>query len=81
MYNYSKKDLERMTTETGFIRDNLEKVLRLCDVLQYFNENPLFTERLALKGGTAVNLTVFNFPIYAYQKIYAQSPHEKSSFS
>ncbi|KAA6301881.1 MAG: hypothetical protein EZS26_001884 [Candidatus Ordinivivax streblomastigis] len=62
MYNYSKKDLERIASETGFIRDNLEKVFRLCDVLQYLNENPLLSEHLALKGGTAINLTVFNLP-------------------
>jgi hypothetical protein len=25
LYNYSKKDLDKAATETGFIRDNLEK--------------------------------------------------------
>jgi len=62
MYNYSKSDLERMASETNFIRDNLEKILRLCDILRHLNENPLFAEYLALKGGTAINLTVFKLP-------------------
>ncbi len=62
MYNYTKKDLDKIAVETGFIRDNLEKVFRLCGVLQYLNENRLFAEYLALKGGTAINLTVFNMP-------------------
>ncbi|MDL2263004.1 nucleotidyl transferase AbiEii/AbiGii toxin family protein [Bacteroidales bacterium OttesenSCG-928-I21] len=62
MYNYSKNDLERIASNTDFIRDSLEKVLRLCDVLKHLNENPLFVEHLALKGGTAINLTVFNLP-------------------
>jgi predicted nucleotidyltransferase component of viral defense system len=62
MYNYSKTDLERIASGTDFIRDNLEKVFRLCDVLKHLNENPLFAEHLALKGGTAINLTVFNLP-------------------
>ena len=62
MYNYSKNDLERIASGTDFIRDNLEKAFRLCDILKYINENPLFGEHLALKGGTAINLTIFNLP-------------------
>lgn len=62
MYNYSKTDLERIASSTDFIRDNLEKVFRLCDILKHLNENPLFAEHLALKGGTAINLTVFYLP-------------------
>jgi len=62
MYNYAKKDLDKLAVETGFIRDNMEKVIRLCEILQYLNENQLFAEHLALKGGTAINLTVFNVP-------------------
>ena len=59
---YSKNDLERIAKESGFIRDNLEKIIRLVDVLNYFNTNTLLSSRLALKGGTAINLTVFNLP-------------------
>ena len=62
MYNYTKKDLDKVATETGFIRDNLEKIFRLCEILQYLNKNQLFAEHLALKGGTAINLTVFDMP-------------------
>lgn len=59
---YSKTDLDKIAKESGFIRDNLEKVVRLVDVLNYFNTNPLLSNTLALKGGTAINLTVFNLP-------------------
>lgn len=62
MYNYSKNDLERLSAGTDFIRDNLEKIFRLCDILRQLNENPLFADTLALKGGTAINLTIFNLP-------------------
>ena len=62
MYNYSKSDLVKVANETGFIRDNLEKVFRLCDILEYLNINPLFAGHLALKGGTSINLTVFSLP-------------------
>jgi len=60
MYNYSKKDLDVIATETGFIRNNLEKMFRLTDILEYLNHDSLMTEHLVLKGGTAINLTVFN---------------------
>lgn len=59
---YSKSDLERVAKESGFIRDNLEKIVRLVDILNYFNMNPILSSQLALKGGTAINLTVFNLP-------------------
>ena len=62
MYNYSKDFFDKISTETGFIRDNLEKVFRLCEVLQYLNESRMFAECLVLKGGTAINMTVFDLP-------------------
>ncbi len=62
MYKYDKHYFDKRASETGFIRDNLEKVYRLADVLQYINTNPLHKNCLALKGGTAINLTVFNMP-------------------
>ena len=62
MYNYSKNFLDRIATETGFIRDPLEKVFRLCDILQFLNAHSTTNECLALKGGTAINLTIFNLP-------------------
>jgi len=58
--NYNKTYLERKAKNMGFIRDTLEKVLRLADILEYLNTNPLLSETLALKGGTAINLTIFN---------------------
>ena len=62
MYRYDKSYFEKQAKETGFIRDNLEKVYRLVDILEYINQNPLLKDSLALKGGTAINLTVFNMP-------------------
>jgi predicted nucleotidyltransferase component of viral defense system len=62
MSSYSKTNLDVIAKKSGFIRDNLEKVIRLIDILHYFNTNPLLLSKLALKGGTAINLTVFNLP-------------------
>lgn len=60
--NYDIIYLGKKAEELGFIRDTLEKVTRLADILEYFNTNPLLQESLALKGGTAINLTIFNLP-------------------
>lgn len=59
---YNKNDMARMAGETQFLRDNLEKVLRLTDVLRFMSENAKLRDRLVLKGGTAINLTVFAMP-------------------
>ncbi|MDD4694288.1 MAG: nucleotidyl transferase AbiEii/AbiGii toxin family protein [Firmicutes bacterium] len=62
MSNYDVAYLGKRAQELGFIRDTLEKVYRLADILEYLNTNPLLKESLALKGGTAINLTIFNLP-------------------
>lgn len=51
LYKYDKGYFDKRASETGFIRDNIEKVYRLGDVLEYLNRNPLHRDRLALKGG------------------------------
>jgi hypothetical protein len=37
----------------------LEKVIHLLNLLEGFNRHPFLKERLALKGGTALNLFLF----------------------
>ena len=46
----------------GFVRDTLEKVCRLTDVLKFMEEDDLLAKSIALKGGTAINLTIFDLP-------------------
>ena len=62
MSSYNKTDIARLASQTNFLRDNLEKVLRLADVLQFISQNPKLKFRLVLKGGTAINLTIFDLP-------------------
>lgn len=62
MNSYNKNDIARLASETHFLRDNLEKVLRLVDVLHFVGQNNKLNDCLVLKGGTAINLTVFNMP-------------------
>lgn len=57
-----KSWLSTVALEEGFVRDTLEKVYRLVEILNYINSNPFMKDKLALKGGTAINLTVFNLP-------------------
>lgn len=62
MPDYDKRKLGKQARELGFIRDTLEKVFRLSEIRKYINNDPLLREGLALKGGTAINMTIFNLP-------------------
>lgn len=55
----SLQTLQRLAGETGHQAGTLEKVLRLLDILQETARDAMLSERLALKGGTALN--VFHF--------------------
>lgn len=59
---YTKEYVEKIAEREGFIKDNTEKVLRLIDVLEFLNTQSEIKVKLALKGGTAINLTVVDFP-------------------
>ncbi len=62
MKSYNIKDLQALANETGFIRDNLEKVIRITDILAFLSRSETVNRQLALKGGTSINLTVFEMP-------------------
>ena len=62
MNSYNKNDIAQLAAQTNFLRDNLEKVLRLSDVLNFIAQSPKLKDCLVLKGGTAINLTVFAMP-------------------
>ncbi len=51
-----------MAAQTGFIKETLEKVLRLAEVLRFLNADSVIGGKLALKGGTAINLTDVELP-------------------
>jgi len=58
----SRERLRREATTTGFRAEILEKVAQLLELLDGFNRHPYLKGRLALKGGTALNLFVFEVP-------------------
>ena len=62
MRAYNRIELEKVARETSFIRDNLEKVIRLSNILEFLVSNDNLKGKVVLKGGTAINLTVFDMP-------------------
>jgi len=62
MIIYDKNFMSKRATEGGFNRDTYEKVLRFINVLEFLNQDNMLKHRLALKGGTAINLLEFNLP-------------------
>ncbi len=62
MFVLKTPDLEKLSRETGFIQNSLEKILRLIDLLAQLTRHPFLKTCFALKGGTALNLFVFDMP-------------------
>jgi len=54
LFNYTKAELSEIANKQNFIQDTLEKVVRLSEVLDYINSNPIMKGCLALKGGAAI---------------------------
>ena len=59
---FSRQYLTRLAQESNFIKDTLEKGLRLSEILKFLNSDVVFKDKLALKGGTAINLTAVELP-------------------
>ena len=62
MPQFNRRKLDVRAWKYGFNRDTFEKVLRLRTILDFLNTHEYMREHLLLKGGTAINLTVFNLP-------------------
>lgn len=61
MINISQKNVVKIAKETNFIKDNVEKVMRLSDILEFVFTSK-WKDKLALKGGTAINLFYRELP-------------------
>ncbi len=55
-------ELQREAAATGFRPEVLEKVIHLIELLNTLRSHPFLKPRIALKGGTALNLFVFDVP-------------------
>ena len=58
----TREQLQRAASDTGFPIDSLEKVSMLVRLLNLMATHPFPGPRVALKGGTALNLFVFELP-------------------
>lgn len=60
--NLSLQDLQAEAAATGFSLETLDKVIRLIELLNACRSHPFLKDRMVLKGGTALNLFVFDLP-------------------
>jgi len=58
----TEAELRREAARSGFRPEVLEKVLHLLELLDALRSHPFLAPRLALKGGTALNLFLFDAP-------------------
>jgi len=58
----SHERLQAESKSTGFRPEILEKVIHLLNLLECLQSHPFLKGKLALKGGTALNLFVFDVP-------------------
>lgn len=58
----SRERLHREAQATGFRPEIVEKAIQLLNLLEAFQGHPFIEGRLALKGGTALNLFYFDVP-------------------
>jgi hypothetical protein len=85
MPQYNRNDLEIAARNLHFTRDTFEKVLRLKTILDWMNAHEFLRAHLLLKGGTAINLTVFKLPrlfrwISYYGLLFPEFAREKICF-
>ncbi len=60
--NLSRERLLTQAASTGFRPEVLEKALRLVSLLNALSSSPLAGDKIALKGGTALNLFFLDLP-------------------
>ncbi|MCE5293358.1 MAG: nucleotidyl transferase AbiEii/AbiGii toxin family protein [Chlamydiales bacterium] len=58
----SDKELVREASQTGFRPEMLQKVWHLITILNGISAHPFLKDKIALKGGTALNLFYFDLP-------------------
>ena len=59
---FAAGEIQRCAAALGFRADSLEKALRLLSLLEALRSHPFLRPRVALKGGTALNLFLFELP-------------------
>ena len=57
-----RRTMERLQRDTGFDPNTLEKAYHLTRILHLLGQNSFLSERLTLKGGTALNFVYLDLP-------------------
>jgi predicted nucleotidyltransferase component of viral defense system len=60
--NVGAQEIQEHSASLGFRPDSLEKVFRLLSLLEALRSHAFLRPRVALKGGTALNLFLFDVP-------------------
>jgi predicted nucleotidyltransferase component of viral defense system len=58
----SRQEITSLSDSTGFRGDIVEKVIQLLNLLNKLNSHSFLKGKLALKGGTALNLFLLDIP-------------------
>ena len=66
----TRRELEDLAADTGFLPDRLEKVVRLLALADDIAAHPYLGGRLALTGGTALNMFVLDAPRLSFDLDY-----------
>lgn len=61
MIDLTSDNIRAIAKTTGFIKDNVEKVMRLIDILEEIFSTK-WKDKLVLKGGTAINMFYMDMP-------------------
>jgi hypothetical protein len=67
---FTPSQIRELAGNTRFPADNLEKVLRLQELLTEFHKHTILKGKLVLKGGTALNLFYLNLARLSVDKGY-----------
>ena len=59
---YPLSEIKPIAEKTGFNLQVVEKVVHLLNLLNMINSHPVLKGKLVLKGGTALNLFIFDMP-------------------
>lgn len=62
MLNLTPQELTQFAQDTGFLKNEFEKAIRLMGVLREITRHLLLQRCFALKGGSALNLFVYDIP-------------------
>ena len=57
---FSSSEILSVSESTGFKAEMVEKVSHLLNLLNALNSHPFLKEKWVLKGGTALNMFIFN---------------------